>query len=152
MVLSTLLLVLNGFKMYPTQRDYFKTVARLEKTEIGTDKELEDVIEYLETRLEDRSHYDFSLENEPLRLQNVLFMYDSQGRMLKFKDKGKVRVTAVFIGGKRPQALINFKNMNYTVTVGDSLDGGEIVYIDEEEVVFSKDKKEIHYPVIEPTE
>ena len=74
LVLSTLLLVLNGFKMYPTQRDYFKTVARLEKTEIGTDKELEDVIEYLETRLEDRSHYDFSLENEPLRLQNVLFM------------------------------------------------------------------------------
>ncbi|NQU67090.1 MAG: hypothetical protein HQ510_04020 [Candidatus Marinimicrobia bacterium] len=147
LVLSFLFLVLNGFKLFPVNKKYQKTVDRAEKSQFGTDEELENIIEYLESRLEDRNNYQFSTDNEPLRLQNVLYLYDSQGKRLKYKDSKKIRVTAVFIGGSKPQALLNYQNMNYTVAVGDSIADGEIIWIDKDEVVFSKNNSEVHYPV-----
>ncbi len=149
-VLSILFLVLNGFRLYPIQKKYHQIKARSQQTHFGTDKELENIIEYLEKRLEQRSRYVFKLDKEPLRLQNVLYVYDAQGRRVRYRDSRKLRVTAVFIGGSRPQALIRYRDLNYTVSIGDSLAGGEIVWIDEEEVVFSKENKEIHYPVTAP--
>ncbi|MFQ6605299.1 MAG: hypothetical protein ACE5D8_07065 [Fidelibacterota bacterium] len=149
-VLSILFMVLNGFRLYPIQKKYRQIESRSRETHFGTDEELERTIEYLEKRLEKRSSYTFSLEKEPMRLQNVLYVYDAQGRRLRYRDSRKLRVTAVFIGGSRPQALIRYKDLNYTVSIGDSLAGGEIIWIDADEVVFSKENKEIHYPVTAP--
>ncbi|NQV38448.1 MAG: hypothetical protein HQ509_10650 [Candidatus Marinimicrobia bacterium] len=146
-VLALLFIILNGFKLYPIQKKFRRIESRAQNVQIGTDKELENTIEYLEARLEDRNKYIFDLKNEPLNLQNVLYLYDAQGRRLKYKDTKKLRITAVFTGGTKPHALINYRDMNYTVAMGDSIADGEIVWIDEEEVVLSKDNKEIHYPV-----
>ncbi len=145
--LSFLFLVLIGFRFYPIHMKYKQIEKRALRAQFGTDKELEDIIEYLESRLESRVQYDFTLENEPLRLQNVLYLYDTYGRRLQYHDSKKLRVTAVFIGGSQPQALMNYHDMNYTVMVGDSIGGGEVMWIDEEEVVFLKDDIETHYPV-----
>lgn len=151
-VLALVLSVLNGFRFYPIQEKFRVVESRAERTKFGTDEELVQIIEYLESRLETRNNYNFNLENEPMRLQNVLFAYDAQGRLIRYRDSRKLRVTAVFIGGSKPQALINYHDLNYTVAIGDSLDGSEVIWIDAEEVVFSKDNTEVHYPVSNSTD
>ncbi len=151
LILSLIFIALNGFRLYPIYKKYKRIERRAQNVQIGTDKELENTIEYLEDRLEKRNLYEFALENKPLNLQNVLYLYDSQGRRIRFKDSKKLRVTAVFTGGNKPHALIYYRDMNHTVAIGDSIADGEVVWIDEEEVVVSKELKEIHYPVIETT-
>ncbi len=142
--LSFLSLVIMAFKVYPIQRDWSKAKERAEKEVFGTDKELEDVIEFLEQRLERRNIYDFSLENEPMRLTNVVYLYDGSGFAYRMRNKDKLRVTAI-IDGKQKQALVQYDNKNYTVAVGDSVGGGQVVWIDAEEVVLIKGEKELHY-------
>ena len=72
---AVLSIVAGGFSLYPKNKKYRKIVAKSART-FGTDKELENVIEYLEKRLEQRGYYQFSLEKQPMRLTNVLTLAD----------------------------------------------------------------------------
>ena len=67
---AILSLIAGGFSLYPKNKKYGKIVAKSVRT-FGTDKELENVIEYLEERLKQRGFYQFSLQKQPMRLTNV---------------------------------------------------------------------------------
>ncbi|MDG1847417.1 MAG: hypothetical protein P8J35_02155, partial [Candidatus Marinimicrobia bacterium] len=58
---AILSIVAGGFSLYPKNKKYRKIIAKSSRT-FGTDKDLENVIEYLEERLEQRGYYQFSLE------------------------------------------------------------------------------------------
>ena len=75
---AILSLIAGGFSLYPKNKKYGKIVAKSVRT-FGTDKELENVIEYLEERLKQRGFYQFSLQKQPMRLTNVLTLADGSG-------------------------------------------------------------------------
>jgi Tfp pilus assembly protein PilP len=149
-VLTLIAIGATSYQMYPVYRKWERAKQRSQQVQFGTDQELESIIEFLENRLKARSEYQFKLEAEPLRLTNVLYLTDASGRRLTYRNRGKLRVTAVFLGGSQPQAIIRYKDKNYTVAVGDSVAQGEVVWIDDEEVVIVSGDKEIHYPVAQP--
>tara|TARA_B110000438_G_scaffold245209_1_gene246076 strand:- start:1025 stop:1561 length:537 start_codon:yes stop_codon:yes gene_type:complete len=139
-------IVAAGMKLLPANKAWAKAKDRAKNVQFGTDKELERVIEYLEIRIKDRDDYQFILEEQPMRLTNVLYLTDSQGRSLRYRNRGKLRVTHI-IDGIQKYAGINYKDKNYTVVIGDSIAGGKVIWIDPTEIIITKKDKEFHYPV-----
>ncbi len=142
--LTVLSLIVTVVVAYPIQRDWRNARIRANEERFGTDQDLEDVIEFLEQRLDQRNRYQFALEAEPMHLTNVIYLYGGSGMAYRMRNKDKLRVTAI-IDGKQQQALIQYDKQNYRVVVGDSVGGGEVVWIDAEEVVIVKGDKEMHY-------
>mgnify|MGYP006865006033 CR=1 FL=1 len=146
-VLSIVSIAVAGFTIYPKNEKYDRAKYRAENLQFGTDEELEGVIDFLEDRLKERNAFDFKLESEPLRLTNVLYLTDASGKMLRYRNKNKLRVTHIIDGINQVYAGIQYRGGNYTVVVGDSIAGGEVVWIDPDEVVIVKGNSEYHYPV-----
>ncbi|MBD73058.1 MAG: hypothetical protein CMG42_02490, partial [Candidatus Marinimicrobia bacterium] len=92
-VLSVVSITVAGYKLYPMNKKWGAAKNRAENLQFGADKQLEGVIDFLEKRLKERNAFDFTLEKEPLRLTNVLYLTDAQGRMLRYRNKNKLRVT-----------------------------------------------------------
>ncbi len=145
--LAVLLILVCGIKIYPMVSHWNRVKSRSAKVQFGTDKQLESEIEYLENRLKERSEYKFKLDNEPLRLSNVLYFSNGFGSGSHYSS-GKIRVSAVILGTSENQAILKYHDTNYTVTVGDTIDKYIVKWIDAEEVVVADSDKEIHYPVI----
>jgi len=145
-VLSIISIITASVKIIPINNKWNRAKERAENIQYGTDKELEEVIYYLEERLKDRANYQFALEEEPMRLTNVLFLRDAYGRSLRYRRSGKLRVTHI-IDGSTQYAGINYKDKNYSVVVGDSIAGGVVKWIDKEKVIIYKDGQELPYPV-----
>lgn len=146
-LLSVISIGAAGIKLYPMNEKWVAARDRADNLQFGTDEQLESVIDFLEKRLKERNAFDFTLEKEPLRLTNVLYLTDAQGRMLRYRNKNKMRVTHIIDGASTQYAGIQYRGANYTVVIGDSIAGGEIVWIDTEEVVIVKGEAEYHYPV-----
>ncbi len=147
LILSVTVLGFQAVQLYPLQKQWWQARTRAQNLQFGTDKELENIIDFLEVRLRARSSFIFNLETEPMYLTNVIYLTDAMGRPLRYRQRGKLRVTAI-IDGNTQQAIINYRDKNYTVTVGDSVAGGEIIWIDSDEVVLAKENKEYHYQVV----
>lgn len=135
-----------SIKLIPANQKWNQALKRANAVQFGTDEELEEVIEFLEQRLKDRNAFQFAIEKEPLRLTNVLYLTDAQGRLLRYRNKNKLRVTHI-ISGSTQYAGLQYQGEYYTVVVGDSIAGGEVVWIDTDEVVIVKGDSEFHYSV-----
>ena len=72
-----------SFKLYPMNDKYNRLKKRSANVQFGTDKQLENIISYLEGRLEDRSQFQFEIESTPMLLTNVLGLADGSGRKIK---------------------------------------------------------------------
>ena len=65
--LTIVSIVAMSFKLYPMNKKYNRLQNRSAKKQTEViDSELENIISYLETRLEDRSKFKFSIENTPM--------------------------------------------------------------------------------------
>jgi len=135
-----------AINLIPANKKWNQALKRANAVQFGTDEELENVIEFLEQRLEERNSFHFAIDKEPLRLTNVLYLTDAQGRLLRYRNRNKLRITHI-INGSTQYAGIQFDGDNYTVVVGDSIAGGEVVWIDADEVVIVKGDTEFHYSV-----
>ena len=62
--------------------------------QFGTDEELENVIAFLEKRLEERNNYQFMIQQEPMMLTNVLSL-DGSGRRSR-RNKSALRVALIY--------------------------------------------------------
>jgi len=144
---TVVLILVSVGKLYPTIKEWREVKSRAAQVQFGTDKQLESEIEYLEDRLKARSEYRFTMENEPMRLTNVLYLTDQYGRRTS-RNRGKIRISAVIYGTTETQAIINYKDVNFTVSVGDSIDKYVVAWIDTDEVVLTSGDKEYHYPVV----
>ncbi len=144
-LISIVSIAAAGFKLFPINNHWKQARTRAENVQFGADKQLEGVIDFLEERLKGRNSFQFAIEKEPLRLTNVLYLTDAQGRMLRYRDKNKLRVTYVIDGINNRYAGIQYMGENFTVVVGDSVAGGEVVWINADEVVIVKGNDEYHF-------
>ena len=142
---AVLSIVAGGFSLYPKNKKYRKIVAKSVRT-FGTDKELENVIEYLEKRLEQRGYYQFSLEKQPMRLTNVLTLADGSGPSSR-RSRSAIRVSMIYQSQKKFQAQLNYRGKIYTVSSGEGIPTlGQVVHIDEKQVVMKRENKILSYP------
>ena len=142
---TMLSLIAGGFSLYPKNKKYQKIIAKSSRT-FGTDKELENVIEYLEQRLEERGYYQFRLEKQPMRLTNVLTLADGSGPRSR-RSRSALRVSMIYQSQKRFQAQLNYRGKIYTVSSGELIPSlGEVVHIDQKQVVMKRDNKILSYP------
>ena len=142
---TMLSLIAGGFSLYPKNKKYQKIIAKSYRT-FGTDKEIENVIEYLEQRLEERGYYQFGLEKQPMRLTNVLTLADGSGPRSR-RSRSALRVSMIYQSQKRFQAQLNYRGKIYTVSSGELIPSlGEVVHIDQKQVVMKRDNKILSYP------
>ena len=150
-LLTFLSVVLAGVKLYPVVNTWQGAVERAESIKIGTDEELEKTINFLEDRLKNRLDYTFAMEKTPMLLTNVIYLTNSGGKRLGRQRRSQVRITHI-INGRNRYVGIQHMGQNYTLVEGDSLDGGEIVRIDVDGIVFSKENQEKYIQMITSTQ
>ncbi len=123
-----------GYQLY--QIDQLSKEARYnyESEQIGTDQDLQDKVSALENTLAERDAFKFRVKNNPVDLGNVIAL-DGAGYSQRRRN---LWVTGI-VTGSEPKALVQFKNMNYELTVGDSIAGGIIRRISTTDVIFEKD-------------
>jgi hypothetical protein len=128
-------LIATSFTLFPMNKKYNRVKERSSNLQFGTDKELEDIIAYLEERLELRSEFQFVIENTPMMLTNVLALADGSGRRVK-RNRNAVRVALVYQRDEHFQAQIDYRGQAFTVSVGDTIPNvGTVNMIDGSQVV-----------------
>jgi hypothetical protein len=135
-----------SFKLYPMNDKYNRLKKRSANVQFGTDKQLENIISYLEGRLEDRSQFQFEIESTPMLLTNVLGLADGSGRKIK-RNRNALRIAFVYQRKNAFQAQIDYRGKAYTVIVGDQIPNvGTIVLIDSNEVQIETENGLKSYP------
>ena len=150
---TILSLIATSFKLFPMNKKYNRLKEAAEDIQFGTDKELENIISYLEERLEDRSEFKFNITNTPMLLTNVLSLADGSGRRVK-RNRNAVRVALVYQRDDHFQAQIDYRGKAFTVGVGDVLPNiGTVEQIDGTQVIIntSSGKKSYPAPGYEPS-
>ena len=143
---TVLSLLAISFKLFPMNKKYSRLKARSSNVQFGTDKELENIITFLENRLENRSEFKFSIENTPMMLTNVLTLADGSGRRNK-RSRNAIRVAFVYQREEHFQAQIDYRGQIFTVAVGDTIPlVGKIDLIDSKQVVIKTDNGSKTYP------
>ena len=143
---TILSLVATSFKLFPMNKKYDRLKQAAEDLQFGTDKELENIISYLEERLEDRSEFEFKINNTPMLLTNVLSLADGSGRRVK-RNRNAVRVAFVYQREEHFQAQIDYRGQIFTVAVGDTIPMvGKVDLIDSKQVVIKTDNGLKTYP------
>jgi hypothetical protein len=131
--------------LYPKNKKYRKIIAKSSRT-FGTDKDLENVIEYLEKRLEQRGYYQFSLEKQPMRLTNVLTLADGSGPSSR-RSRSALRIAMIYQSQNKFQAQLNYRGNIYNATSGENIPSlGKVVHIDEKQVIIKRENKIFSYP------
>ena len=135
-----------SFKLFPMNKKFNRLKDRSADLQFGTDKELENIISYLEGRLEERSNFQFKIENTPMLLTNVLGLADGSGRRAK-RNRNAVRVALVYQRDEHFQAQIDYRGQAFTVSVGDTLMNiGTVDLIDVTQVVIKTSNGAKSYP------
>ena len=146
-------IIAMSFKLFPMNKKYNRLKDRSADLQFGTDKELENIISYLESRLEDRSEFQFIIENTPMLLTNVLSLADGGGRKAR-RNRNAVRVALVYQRDDHFQAQIDYRGKAFTVSVGDTIPNiGKIDLINGKQVIIKTNSGSKTYPApgYEPT-
>ena len=132
-----------SFKLFPMNTKYTKLKKRSANVQFGTDKELENIISYLEGN---RSEFQFSVEKTPMLLTNVLGLADGSGRRVK-RNRNAIRVAFIYQRQNSFQAQIDYRGKAFTVMVGDSIPNiGVITLIDGTQVKIELNGNVKSYP------
>lgn len=132
-------LVAASFSVFPMNKKYSRVKKSAADVQFGTDKELENIISYLEARLEDRSQFQFEIENTPMMLTNVLGLADGSGRRTK-RNRNALRIALVYQRDDYFQAQIDYRGNAYTIMVGDTIPNvGTVDGIDGTQVIIKSD-------------
>ena len=139
-------LIASGFKLLPMNKKYAKINSRSKNIKFGTDEELENVIGFLENRLEDRNLYRFMIDKEPMMLTNVLSLADGTGRRAR-RNRSAIRVALIYQRNNNFQAQIDYRGKVFGVIAGEKIENiGEILLIDQDRVVIKNEDRIISYP------
>ena len=139
-------IIAASFKLIPMNKKYSKINDRSKNIKFGTDEELENVIGFLENRLEDRNLYRFTIDKEPMMLTNVLSLADGSGRRAR-RNRSAIRVALIYQRNNNFQAQIDYRGKVFGVTAGEVVENvGEILLIDQNRVVIKNEDRIISYP------
>ena len=127
------------------RRDYYYEAAA--RTTIGTDEELEAVINSLEANLEARSQFTFDLRNNPMKLNKVVFMTDDYGRLIAGVQSNVIRVSGLYMNFNPPRATAEYQGKEYSLKVGESIGNEKVIRITQDGIVTLKEGKNKFYPL-----
>ncbi len=143
--ISLFSIIALGFKLFPLNKKYKKIYDRSKNIQFGTDQELENVISFLEKRLEVRNSYRFNIQKEPMLLTNVLSI-DGTGRRSR-RNKSAIRVALVYQRQNNFQAQIDYRGQVFGITTGDDIENvGNVLMIDQNQVVIKHQNRITSYP------
>ena len=133
-IIYFLYLEYNNYKEYTTVwNDYVKE-------ESGTDKELLNKINELETKLKEKDEFEFTFKvNNPTDLRRII---EIEG-MESFYGISSNDIKVFAKVGNR--AIVQYNGKPYKVAVGDTIAGGKITILNNDELVFVRDGEEKHY-------
>lgn len=143
--ISLISIVAAGLKLFPMNKKYDRIKDRSRNLQFGTDEELENVIAFLEKRLEERNNYQFIINKEPMVLTNVLSL-DGSGRRSR-RNKSVIRVALIYQRENNFQAQIDYRGKNFGVSAGELIENiGEVVLIDKNQVIIKNENRLMSYP------
>ncbi len=114
---------------------------------IGTDEELERVIEELEAKLAHQESFKFKLKNNPMKLNKVVFLTDEMGRLIQSMQTNTIRVSGLYMNFDPPRATVEYQQKEFQVKIGDRVGKFKIIRITENGVVAYRDGKAKFYPL-----
>ena len=141
-LVSTLMLSYNNYQSYQMT---IKLWEDFENQEIGTDKILHDKVKKIENDFMKRENYKFVIDDSPTELSNVIAF---DGFDPRFAGSSKyIYVTAIITSPSTNEhkAIVKYRDMEYIVEAGDSIAGGVISSILEQEVEFTKNGKSYNF-------
>ena len=131
------------YKLYNLQVDMNEYWRDFKSAEVGTDKDLQNKINSLETKLKIRDEFKFKMINNPTNLTRVVKI---KGMESFFgMGSGQINVRGILTSKGKYKALIQYKNSTHYLAKGDTIAGGRIQSISETDLVFSKDGENIRY-------
>ena len=137
--ISTIAILYYIYIDYNNYESYNNLWDEYSHEELGTDKALEDKIKNLETKLKKKEDYVFNFKNNPTDLRRIIEIEGMEGYFGISSDDIKV------YGYVRNRAIVQYKGTTYKVSLGDTIAGGEIIVLNNKELVFLRDDEETHY-------
>ena len=110
-----------------------KLYDKYKNEQVGTDQSLQNKVNNLESVYKFRNENRFKVANNPFEVTRVLTGGSGSG------NKGQIYTTGIFkLENGQFKAAVNFKGKTYTVIKGDLLEGGKIIEVNEDAVVWEK--------------
>jgi hypothetical protein len=144
---GVIIFALEVYTLMGIRSDREEILADAANISIGTDEELERVIAELETELEERASFQFTLKNNPMKLNKVVFLTDEMGRLIQSMQANTIRVSGLYMNFNPPRATVEFQQKESQVKVGDVIGKYKILRITENGVVAYREGKSKFYPL-----
>ncbi len=131
--------IYNFFQLGSNANEYYN---KFKNEEVGTDKELENIVADLENNYKFRDDLVFNISSDPADLNRVITVSGSS----RGKKRKSLWVSGIINRGNNNNiAIMNYKDQSFNVVKGDSVAGGVIESITPTEVIFNKNDKIIKY-------
>ena len=138
---SVIILLSTSYYQYGRNTKVQKAYNKFINEEVGTDKELQNMISELEQNLNERQNTKFKYKDNPLDLTKVIML---DGIASSQSGQKGIDCRAAWSNGDGTySAMCFYKSNRYAVTVGDSIGGGVITTITDSKVFIFKDDKEL---------
>ena len=130
-IIYFLYLEYNNYKEYNIVRNEF------EKQETGTDKELLEKIKDLESKMEEKAQNKFIFkQDDPTDLTRIIKIEGMENYYNVSANEIKVFAKV----GNR--AIVQYNGKTHKIALGDTIGGGKITVLNNDELIFVKDGKE----------
>jgi len=142
--IAVIVILLGAYRLNSMRKQTAQDTREASQTHMGTDQQLNRIIEFLENNLAAREAFKFRISNEPMLLSNVISV---SGDLAEVQRQNIIRVTAI-IGASQSTALVQYGGKNYELGVGDTLAGGRVVDVQPENVVMQFNNRQVTFPVL----
>ena len=127
----------SGFRTYTISKEV-RVFQREEAADIlGTDPQLLETVNTLESELKERIAYQFKAEKDPLKLSEVIRspkLLAQMGYGESFEGEENMRLNLTVIG-ENPYASIKYMGKFHNLQVGDSIGGYKVAVISYKQVI-----------------
>jgi len=143
LTISVIILIWNSYVQFNKHTEVKKAYQKFTNEEVGTDRELQNMIVELEQNLNSRQNMKFKIKENPLELTKIILL---DGSSLSLTGQKGIDCNMLY---KSPngdiEALCWYKTKKYLVAVGDSIGGGRVTDITDSKVFIYKDEKELMF-------
>tara|TARA_X000001036_G_C20320952_1_gene660468 strand:+ start:163 stop:642 length:480 start_codon:yes stop_codon:yes gene_type:complete len=144
-VISFIVIGWNSYFQIYQHTDITKAYNKFNNEEVGTDKELQEMIVSLEQNLNARQNLKFNLKENPLELTKVIRLDGSNTSLTGQKG---IDCTGLMSNGDGTYTAMCIDRIGrHAVVVGDSISKGIVTNITGSKVVIYKDEKELIFNI-----
>jgi len=137
---SIVIIFYSGIRTYTISKEVRAFQKEEAQDVLGTDQQLLETVNKLESELKERNSYVFRADNDPLRLSEVIRspkLLAQMGYGETFEGEENMRLNLTVIGAN-PYASIKYMGKFFNLRVGDEIGGYKVSSIGQKEVVLKK--------------